>query len=145
MISDFKVIDALSSGDFEIFVRDVFVSAGWTNAVITEVGKEYAHGDGGVDIFAYKNKRKFAIEVKQRQAGSTVDVKSLNQLVTGAKLANVTNMVLVTNSYFTSEVRVRALRLGVELIDRAGLQNLWVEKHSEIGREIKPRVYQESS
>lgn len=144
MISDFKVIDALSSGDFEIFVRDVFVSAGWTDAVITEVGKEYAHGDGGVDIFAYKNKRKFAIEVKQRQAGSTVDVKALNQLVTGAKLANVTNMVLVTNSYFTSEVRVRALRLGVELIDRDGLQNLWVEKHSEIGREIKPRVYQES-
>ncbi len=144
MISDFKLIDTLSSGDFEIFVRDVFVSAGWTNAVITEVGKEYAYGDGGVDIFAYKNKRKFAIEVKQRQAGSTVDVKSLNQLVTGAKLANVTNMVLVTNSYFTSEVRVRALRLGVELIDRDGLQNLWVEKHSEIGREIKPRVYQES-
>ncbi len=144
MIADFKVIDALSSGDFEIFVRDVFVSAGWTNAVITEVGKEYAHGDGGVDIFAYKNKRKFAIEVKQRQAGSSVDVKALNQLVTGAKLANVTNMVLVTNSYFTSEVRVRALRLGVELIDRDGLQNLWVEKHSEIGREIKPRVYQES-
>jgi len=144
MISDFKVIDTLSSGDFEIFVRDVFVSAGWTNTVITEVGKEYAHGDGGVDIFAYKNKRKFAIEVKQRQAGSTVDVKALNQLVTGAKLANVTNTVLVTNSYFTSEVRVRALRLGVELIDRDGLQNLWVEKHSEIGREIKPRVYQES-
>jgi superfamily II DNA or RNA helicase len=144
MISDFKVIDTLSSGDFEIFVRDVFVSSGWTNAVITEVGKEYAHGDGGVDIFAYKNKRKFAIEVKQRQAGSTVDVKALNQLVTGAKLANVTNTVLVTNSYFTSEVRVRALRLGVELIDRDGLQNLWVEKHSEIGREIKPRVYQES-
>ncbi|NOR68098.1 MAG: DEAD/DEAH box helicase [Methylomarinum sp.] len=144
VISDFKIIDTLSSDDFETFVRDVFVSAGWTDAVITEVGKEYKHGDGGVDIFAYKNKRKFAIEVKQRQAGSTVDVKALNQLVTGAKLANVTNMVLVTNSYFTSEVRVRALRLGVELIDRDGLQNLWVEKHSEIGREIKPRVYQES-
>jgi superfamily II DNA or RNA helicase len=144
MISDFKVIDSFSSGDFEIFVRDVFISAGWTNATITQVGKEYTHGDGGVDIFAYKNKRKFAIEVKQRQAGSNVDVKALNQLVTGAKLANVTNMVLVTNSYFTSEVRVRALRLGVELIDRDGLQNLWVEKRSEIGREIKPRVYQES-
>ena len=144
MLTNFKKIDTLSSDDFEIFVRDVFVAAGWTDALITKVGQEFQHGDGGVDIFAYKNKRKFAIEVKQRQAGSTVDVKALNQLVTGAKLANVSNMILVTNSYFTSEVKVRALRLGVELMDRDGLQDLWIKKHSEIGREIKPRKYQET-
>jgi superfamily II DNA or RNA helicase len=143
MITDFKKIDLLSPSDFEIFVRDVFVAAGWSDALITKVGQEFQHGDGGVDIFAYKAKRKFAIEVKQRTVGITVDIKALNQLVTGAKLANVANMILVTNSYFTSEVKVRALRLGVELIDRDALQNLWIEKHSEIGREIKPRSYQE--
>lgn len=144
MLTDFKKIDTLSPSDFEIFVRDVFVAAGWSDAIITKVGQEFQHCDGGVDIFASKNKRKFAIEVKQRQAGSTVDVKALNQLVTGAKLANVSNMILVTNSYFTSEVKVRALRLGVELMDRDGLQDLWIKKHSEIGREIKPRKYQET-
>lgn len=144
MISEFKDIDILSPADFEIFIRDLFVASGWTDAVITEVGKEFKHGDGGVDIFAYKGKRKFAIEVKQRNLSATVDVKALNQLVTGAKLANVTNKILVTNSYFTSEVKVRALRLGVELIDRDELQNLWVIKHSEIGRDIKPRKYQQS-
>lgn len=144
MLTDFKKIDTLSPSDFEIFVRDVFVAAGWSDAIITKVGQEFQHGDGGVDIFASKKKRKFAIEVKQRQAGSTVDVKALNQLVTGAKLANVSNMILVTNSYFTSEVKVRALRLGVELMDRDGLQDLWIKEHSEIGREIKPRKYQET-
>lgn len=144
MLTNFKKIDTLTPSDFEVFVRDVFVAAGWTDALITKVGQEFQHGDGGVDIFAYKNKRKFAIEVKQRQAGTTVDVKALNQLVTGAKLANVSNMILVTNSYFTSEVKVRALRLGVELMDRDGLQDLWIKKHSEIGREIKPRKYQET-
>lgn len=144
MINEFKDIDILSPSDFEIFVRDLFVASGWTDAVITKVGKEFKHGDGGVDIFAYKGKRKFAIEVKQRSLKATVDVKALNQLVTGAKLANVTNKILVTNSYFTSEVKVRALRLGVELIDRDELQNLWVIKHSEIGRDIKPRKYQQS-
>ena len=143
MITDFKKIDSLSPSDFEIFVRDVFVAAGWSDAIITKAGQEFQYGDGGVDIFAYKNKRKFAIEVKQRKAGTTVDVKALNQLVTGAKLAKVTNMILVTNSYFTSEVKVRALKLGVELMDRDGLQDLWIKKHSEIGREIKPRTYQE--
>ena len=144
MITEFKDVDILSPADFEIFVKEVFLSAGWRDAVITQVGKEYKHGDGGVDIFAYKNKRKFAIEVKQRNISTTVDIKALNQLVTGAKLANAINMILVTNSYFTSEVKIRALRLGVELIDRDELQNLWVERQSEIGRDIKPRKYQET-
>ncbi|MDM8558602.1 DEAD/DEAH box helicase family protein [Candidatus Parabeggiatoa sp. HSG14] len=144
MINKFNAIDQLSWSDFEIFVKDVFVAAGWTNAIITEQGKEYKHGDGGVDIFAYKYNRKFAIEVKQRNYGINVDVKALNQLVTGAKLANVSNMILVTNSYFTSEVKIRALRLGVELIDRDRLQDLWIKKHSEIGCNIKPRKHQES-
>jgi superfamily II DNA or RNA helicase len=144
MITEFKDVDTLSPNDFEIFVRDVLVAAGWYDAVITEVGKEYRHGDGGVDIFAYKNKRKFAIEVKQRSENITVDVGALNQLVTGAKLANVTSLILVTNSYFTSEVIIRAMRLGVELIDRDQLQNLWLTRESEIGRGIKPRKYQES-
>lgn len=143
MIKDFKDIDRLSPSDFEIFIKDLFVASGWSDAVLTKVGREFKHGDGGVDIFAYKGKRKFAIEVKQRNISTTVDVKALNQLVTGANLANVTNKILVTNSYFTSEVKARALRLGVELVDRDELQNLWVKKHSEIGRDIKPRKYQQ--
>ncbi len=142
LINEFKDVDSLSDRDFEIFIQKLLEASGWTNAIITEIGKEFRHGDGGVDIFAYKAGRKFAIEVKQRNIQTTVDVKSLNQLVTGARLAKVNNMILVTNSYFTSEVKVRALRLGVELIDREELQNLWVKKHSEIGRDIKPRKYQ---
>lgn len=76
-LSEFKQIDKLSPSDFEIFVRDVFLAAGWSDAIITKVGQEFQHGDGGVDIFAYKSKRKFAIEVKQRQAGDTIDVSAL--------------------------------------------------------------------
>ena len=141
-INSFKDADHLSAKDFESFIKDLFEKSGWYDAIITEVGKEYKYGDGGVDIFAYRAGRKFAIEVKQRNIQSNVDVKAVNQLVTGAKLAKVNHMILVTNSYFTSEVQVRALRLGVELIDRDGLKNLWEQKHSEIGRDIKPRIYQ---
>ena len=83
MISEFKDIDKLSPNDFEIFIKDLFVASGWHDAEITKIGKEFKHGDGGVDIFAYKAKRKFAIEVKQRNLQTTVDVKALNQLVTG--------------------------------------------------------------
>lgn len=105
LIAEFKDIDKLSSSDFEIFVRDLFVASGWTDAEITKTGKEFKHGDGGVDIFAWKGRRKFAIEVKQRQLGTTVDVKALNQLVTGATLANVTYKILVTNSGLPLKLR----------------------------------------
>lgn len=54
LIAEFKDIDKLSSADFEIFVRDLFVASGWTDAEITQTGKEFKHGDGGVDIFARK-------------------------------------------------------------------------------------------
>lgn len=141
-IVDFRSVDDLSHKDFEHFVKDLLEASGWQDATVTEVGSEYRHGDGGVDIFAYRNGRKFAVEVKQRQLGTTVDVTALNQLVTGAQLADVKQKILVTNSYFTSEVKIRALRLGVELIDRDALKNLFVIRGSEIGRKIQPRDYQ---
>lgn len=141
-VADFRLVDDLSHKDFEHFVKDLLLASGWQDAVVTETGSEYRYGDGGVDIFAYREGRKFAVEVKQRQRGTTVDVSALNQLVTGARLADVKQMILVTNSYFTSEVKIRALRLGVELIDREALKNLFVVRGSEIGRRIKPREYQ---
>jgi superfamily II DNA or RNA helicase len=141
-IADFRLVDDLSHKDFEHFVKDLLLASGWQEAVVTETGSEFRYGDGGVDIFAYRDGRKFAVEVKQRQRDTTVDVIALNQLVTGARLADVKQMILVTNSYFTSEVKARALRLGVELIDRDALKNLFVVRGSEIGRRIKPREYQ---
>lgn len=56
LIAEFKDIDKLSSSDFEIFVRDLFVASGWTDAEITQTGKTFKHGDGGVDIFQIMKK-----------------------------------------------------------------------------------------
>ena len=143
MVTQFSEIDALSPSDFEIFVMELFLQLGWKDAYITKIGDEYKHGDGGIDIFAYRNDLKFGVEVKQRSRENAVDVKALNQLVTGGKLSNTRNLILVTNSYFTSEVITRALRLGVELIDRDLLHSMYIEKRTEIGRAaIKPRKYQ---
>ncbi|WP_053227936.1 DEAD/DEAH box helicase family protein [Spirochaeta cellobiosiphila] len=144
-ITSFADIDSLSPNDFESFVKDVFEKSGWSDAYITKVGVDFSHGDGGVDIIAYKRKRKFGIEVKQRSIKNIVGVKALNQAVTGAKLYNAEQVVLVTNSYFSSEVVQRALTLGVELVDRDNLQDMWIKKSSEIGRsDIKPRLYQKA-
>ena len=80
LIKEFKDIDNLNDKDFEYFIRDLLLASGWSDASVTEVNKEYKHGDGGVDIFAIKRGRRFAIEVKKRNIKTTVDVSALNQL-----------------------------------------------------------------
>ena len=55
---------------------------------------------------------------------------------------NVKNKILVTNTYFTSEVEYRAFRLGVELVDRNKLKDFYESKTTEIGKTIKPYPYQ---
>ena len=137
-------LDSLSPNDFEYAIASLLCRCGWSEAIVTRVGQNFQHGDGGVDIVAERRGKKFAIEVKQRTKGANVDIRALNQIETGSKLYGIRNKILITNSYFTSEVKVRALKLGIELIDRDGLKNLWEYESSEIGREIKPRAYQSS-
>ncbi len=139
----FSDIDQLSKSDFEIFVAQLLTKSGWENVEITKVGSEYRHGDGGVDIFCTKQKKRFAIECKHRKISNKCGVDDLNQLTTGAKLANVKNQILVTNTYFTSEVEYRAFKLGVDLIDRNKLKDLFELNVSEIGKTIIPHPYQQ--
>ncbi len=139
----FSDIDQLSKSDFEIFISQLFEKSGWENVEITKVGSEYRHGDGGVDIFCTKQEKRFAIECKHRKIKNKCGVEDLNQLTTGAKLAGVKNQILVTNTYFTSEVEYRAFKLGVDLIDRNKLKDLFELNISEIGKTIIPHPYQQ--
>ena len=142
-MKNFKEVDQLSKSDFEIFVGEVFSSCGWTNIEITKPGHEYKYGDGGVDIYCEKSGQRFAIECKHRKIHNKCTVEDLNQIHTGADLANIKNKILVTNTYFTAETEFRAFRLGVELIDRNKLKDFFESKTTEIGKKIKPYPYQE--
>ena len=143
-LKNFKDVDKLSKNDFEIFVGQVLSSCGWKNVEITKPGNEFKHGDGGVDIFCEKSGEKFAVECKHRKIENKCGVEDLNQLITGSKLASVKNQIIVTNTYFTSEVEYRAFRLGVELVDRGKLKDFYESKTTEIGKTINPYPYQKN-
>tara|TARA_B100000029_G_scaffold516131_1_gene627118 strand:+ start:834 stop:2891 length:2058 start_codon:yes stop_codon:yes gene_type:complete len=143
MLNKFSDVDKLSKSDFEIFIGEIFSECGWKNVEITKPGHEYKYGDGGVDIYCEKSNKKFAIECKHRKIENKCDVGDLNQLHTGADLAKVKNKILVTNTYFTSETEFRAFKLGIELIDRNKLKDLYESRSSEIGKKIKPYPYQQ--
>jgi len=143
-ISEFRDIDRLSPSDFVFFVRDVFEAAGWEELAIAQGEHEPSAGESGIDILARKAGRRFAIDVAQQAISDKVTLPALNRLVTDGRLARIEHLVLVTNAYFNSEVRIRALRLGVELVDRDGLKSLWEEKRSEIGNRIRPYKHQQA-
>ena len=142
-MNNFSDIDKLSPQDFEDYVARLFTSLDWKDMHITTPGKDRTWGDGGVDLIATRNGRKFAFEVKHRsESESRVGVDALNQLVTGAELLGIRMRILVTNAYFTQEVHSRAVQLGVDLVDRDELKSLVESGLAEIGRRIQPRGYQ---
>ena len=141
-VNCFTDVHDLNPTDFEYFVAQVLEDSGWKDIYVTQVGVDAQHGDGGADIIGYKNDRKFAIEVKHRTLPRKVETSALNQLVTRARTINAGSMILATNSYFTDDLIVRALSLGVELIDDDRLKTMWSYKTTEIARSIKPRKYQ---
>jgi len=140
-IQAFEEVDALSSSDFEFFVKEVLESAGWSDLQITALGDKFKHGDGGIDIIGYRDNTRYAFEVKQR-SNSSVDVSALNQLNTGAELYSIKHKVLITNSSFTGEVQRRADQLNITLIDRAKLRDMWLRGASDMGRRLRPHQYQ---
>jgi len=144
-VSSFSEIDHLSPLEFEHYVAELFTSLDWRDMHLTKPGQDRTWGDGGVDLVATRNGRRFAFEVKHRSDGkSRIGVDALNQLVAGAELLGIRMRVLVTNAYFTKEVHSRAVQLGVDLVDRDELKSLVESGLAELGRRIQPRTYQKA-
>lgn len=137
----FKEIDQLSPDDFECFVLTCLENAGWSDLRRTLVGIDSRYGDGGYDIEGYRDKKKWLFEVKQR-SNSPVGISALRQIKYAGDMKNVTNLGLVTNNYFTEKVQDDAAKLGVELIDRNKLLDIFLEKKTDIGKSITLRGYQ---
>jgi superfamily II DNA or RNA helicase len=133
MITEFKDIDSLDESKFSRFVQQTFQHAGWrvlggynTNAYIENHGK------------------KFVISIQKTTKDVITNQVIFDDLINTAKNQNITNKILISNSYFDEKIEAEALKRGIELIDRDKLHNLYIEKDLEIGRDsIEPRYYQQ--
>ena len=110
-------IDAMDGYEFEQYVAYLLQVNGFTNVGVTKKS-----GDYGVDIIGNREGNVYAFQCKRFH--SKVGVKSVQEIVTGAKMYNANVMVVVTNSYFTQAAQNLARANGVLLWDRRNL--MWL-------------------
>ena len=142
MMLDITEIDGMAPKDFESFIGEMLNQFGWGTIHQTKVGKDHRWGDGGIDFVCHHGSRSIAIEVKHTQGGK-ITTKALEQLHTGAELANIREKILVTNGLFTEAVHERAMQLGVDLIDREKLRTIIRTNEFGPATKYEPRKYQE--
>lgn len=116
-------IDTLDGREFEAAIAGLYESKGYT------VKLTKASGDYGVDVVANRGEEILAIQAK-RYSGK-VGVKAVQEVTAGAYYYKATKAVVVTNSFFTSQAKELARDIGVVLINKKQLANMWEKVHPE--------------
>lgn len=118
-----KVKEPSKSSIMEIYdlkytrLLDILLNNGFNNVKVTQYS-----GDFGVDIIAYKDDIKYAIQCKKYS--SPVGIKAVQEVI-GSKTMNDCHVaVVLTNNYFTSSAKELAKKNNVLLWDRNKLKEL---------------------
>ena len=112
----FKNIDAMDGLEFEHYVAKLLRRNGFHNVSLTE---KY---DLGVDIIAEKDGIRWGIQVKHYSG--LVKAHAVRQVVTGLKLYNCDQSIVISNGIYSSVAKRLAAANDCLLIDRRGLKQL---------------------
>lgn len=104
-------IDNMEGHDFEYFCARLLKDIGYTDVSVTS-----GSGDHGIDVFATKDKQKYAIQCKR--FNKSVPNKAVQEAYTGAAYYGGRIPVVMTNSNFTPQAINEANQIGVILWDR---------------------------
>lgn len=107
-------VDHMSGETFEKYCAKLLRGYGYTNIQFTK-----ATGDFGVDIIAYGNNRRYAIQCKRYS--SKLGGKSIQEVVAGCNYYNCDEGMVMTNNFFTDNAIKLANANGVTLVDRNDL------------------------
>ena len=112
-----KIDVEMDGYDFENCSANLLLNNGFNNVEVTQYS-----GDFGVDIIAYKDDVKYAIQCKKYS--SPVGIKAVQEVI-GSKTMNDCHVaVVLTNNFFTSSAKELAKKNSVLLWDRNKLKEL---------------------
>lgn len=112
-----KIDDEMDGYNFENCSANLLLNNGFNNVKVTQYS-----GDFGVDIIAYKDDIKYAIQCKKYS--SPVGIKAVQEVI-GSKTMNDCHVaVVLTNNFFTSSAKELAKKNNVLLWDRNKLKEL---------------------
>lgn len=109
--------DTLSGVEFEQYCSTLLSYLGYSQIALTA-----ASHDQGVDLTAYKDDCKYAIQCKRYR--NHVGNSAVQEVVAGMRMYNCNRAIVITNSFFTSAAIDLARANQVELIDRKKLFSL---------------------
>lgn len=107
----------MNGHDFEYFCADLLVKNGFCDVQVTR-----GSGDQGVDIIAYKEDVKYAVQCKNYS--SPLGNKPVQEIHAGKMFYNCHVGVVMTNSTFTHGAKELAKVTGVLLWDRNLVQDM---------------------
>lgn len=110
-------IDSMGGLEFESFVGELLKSIGYSGVQVTK-----SSGDQGVDVVAYKDGKKYAIQCKNYS--SPLNNKPIQEVTTGKAVYGCDIGVVLTNSTFNDSAIEAANATGTLLWDRRTLQKM---------------------
>ena len=110
-------IDSMDGHRFEEYCADLMEHNGFLHPEVTKTS-----GDYGIDILAWKDGKKYAVQCKRHKG--QIGVKAVQEALSGAKYYNAAIPVVLTNSTFTRQAHEMAAKTDVELWDRTRLEQM---------------------
>lgn len=104
-------IDSMDGHQFENFCAALLRDNGYVRVYVTK-----GSGDHGVDVIAYKDGQKYAIQCKRYT--NNVGNKAVQEAYSGKGIYNADVAVVMTNRDFTKQAKEDAWKLGVRLWSR---------------------------
>lgn len=120
-------VDYMDGHDFEYFCADLLKYDGFSHISVTK-----GSNDQGVDIIAYKDGQKYAIQCKRYN--STLGNKPVQEVDTGRAIYGCSQAIVLTNNFFTKGAVEASSATGVLLWDRRKLDALIRAKQLGIGK-----------
>ncbi len=111
-------VDKMDGYAFENYVAALLPNQGFTHVQVTQ-----ASGDYGVDVIAFKNGQKWAIQAKR--FNGSVAQEAIREAVAGCAHYECQRSMVVTTSQFTAHAKALAHSNGTVLIDRDKLAE-WI-------------------
>ena len=112
-----KIDTDMDGYDFENCSANLLLNNGFENVEVTQYS-----GDFGVDIIAFKDDIKYAIQCKKYS--SPVGIKAIQEVIGSKAMHNCHVAVVLTNNFFTSSAKELAKKNNVLLWDRNKLEEM---------------------
>lgn len=112
-----KQLDGMEGHRFEYACADILKMNGFKNVKVTQ-----GSGDYGVDIIAYKNGKKYAVQCKRYS--HKLDNKPIQEVKAGLAYYHCDIGAVMTNQYFTEPAKELARINSVKLWDRNALSKM---------------------